>query len=111
MVFRWGSKGFSLNVNLDTNFVGLFFGFSPNSVFKQSILTGFEEIDKKVISPEDAIEFYRASLESLGCFGRTGKNLKWVIDKTYSEDKIEQFLAVIESVVSEIEEKGLKSAG
>lgn len=111
LVFRWGSKGFSLNVNLDTNFVGLFFGFPPNSVFKQSILTGFEEIDKKVNSPEDVIEFYRASLESLGCFGRTGKNLKWVIDKTYSEDKIEQFLAVIESVVSKIEEKGLKSAG
>lgn len=109
LMFRWGSKGFSLNVNLDTNFVALFFGFPPNSVFKQSIYTGFEEIDKKVNNSEDVIEFYKTSLENLSYFGRGGKNLKWVIDKTYSEDKIKQFLAIIESIMLKIKEEGLKS--
>ncbi|MFH1097481.1 MAG: endonuclease NucS domain-containing protein [Candidatus Desantisbacteria bacterium] len=108
LTFKWGSKGFSLNVELATGFIGLFFGYPPNSVFKQSIYTGFEEINKKVNSPEDVIEFCRTSLESLGYFVNAKSNLKWVIDKTYSEDKIKQFLAVIERVASKIKEKGLK---
>ncbi|MFH1963264.1 MAG: endonuclease NucS domain-containing protein [bacterium] len=108
LTFRWGSKGFSLNVELDTGFIGLFFGYPPNSVFKQSIYSGFEEINKKVNSPEDVIEFYRTSLKSLGCFVNAKSNLKWVIDKTYSEDEINHFLAAIERVISKIKEKGLK---
>jgi hypothetical protein len=109
LMFRWGSKGFSLNVELDTGFVGLFVGYPPNSVFKQIILTGFEEINKKVNNSEDVIESYRTSLEGLGCFSHTGKSLKWVIDNAYSEDRIKQFLAVIENVVLKIKEEGLKS--
>ncbi|MBU1753330.1 DUF91 domain-containing protein [bacterium] len=108
LTFRWGSKGFSLNVELDTGFIGLFFGYPPNSVFKQSIYSGFEEINKKVNNPEDVIEFCRTSLKSLGCFVNAKSNLKWMIDKTYSEDEINHFLAAIERVASKIKEKGLK---
>ncbi len=50
---KWIPKSLSdaklaLNLELDTGFVGLLFGFPPNSVFKQSIYTAFEEINKKV---------------------------------------------------------------
>jgi len=44
LMFRWGSKGFSLNLPFDNGFVGLCFGYPPTSVFKQSIYTGFEEM-------------------------------------------------------------------
>ncbi len=47
LMFRWGSKGFSLNLELDTGFVSLFFGYPPDSVFKQSIYAGIELITKK----------------------------------------------------------------
>lgn len=108
LMFRWGSKGFSLNVELDTAFVGLFFGYPPSSVFKQSIYTGFEEIAKKVNNPGEIIEFYNKHVENLGYFVKAKSNLKWVIDKAYSENEVKQFLGIIDEVISKIKERGLK---
>lgn len=42
LLYKWGSKGFSLNVGIDNDLVTLLFGYPPSSVFKQSIYTGFE---------------------------------------------------------------------
>lgn len=109
LMFRWGSKGFSLNVELDSNFVGLFFGYPPDSVFKQSIYTGFEEVNKKVNNPEAIIDFYRTNVENLGYFVNAKSNLKWVIDKPYTEDEIKNFLTIVENVISRIRENGLNS--
>jgi hypothetical protein len=106
--FRWGTKGFSLNLQLDNGLVGFVFGYPPNSVFKQSIYTGFEEISKKVNNPEGIIEYYKKSLENFNCFVSAKSNLKWVIDKPYSESEVQQFLGVIEKVILKIKEHGLK---
>lgn len=108
LMLRWGSKGFSLNVELDTGFVGLFFGYPHSSVFKQSIYTGFEEIAKKVNNPEDIIEFYKEFLEDSDYFVKAKSNLKWVIDKSYSENEVKLFLNIVEEVISKIKERGLK---
>jgi len=105
---RWGSKGFSLNVELDAGFVGLFFGYPPSSIFKQSIYTGFEEIIKKVNRSEEIIKFYKERLENLGYFIKAKSNLKWLIDKAYSENDVKHFLDVIEIVILKIKENGLK---
>ncbi len=88
LMFRWGSKGFSLNVELENGFVGLIFGYPPDSVFKQSIYTGFEEIIKKVNNAEKIVGYYRSSLERLDCFVPAKSNLKWVIDKDYADEYI-----------------------
>ncbi len=110
LLFRWGSKGFSLNLELDDGFVGLFFGYPPDSVFKQSIYTGFEEIDKKVNNSEQVVTWYRSSLESLGHFTNARSNLKWVIDKEYSDDQINNFLSIIEELILKIKENGLQTS-
>lgn len=108
LILKWGSKGFSLNVELDTGLVWLFLGFPPSSVYKQSILIGIEAIMKKVKDPDDIVEFLRDRLENLGYFVKAGSTLKWVIDKTYSEDEVKQFLGIIDEVISKIKERGLK---
>ncbi|MEA3500092.1 MAG: endonuclease NucS [Candidatus Marinimicrobia bacterium] len=108
LMFRWGSKGFSLNVELDTGFVSLFFGYPPDSVFKQSIYAGIELITKKVNDPEEIVEFFRENLKSLGYFIKAGTTLKWVIDKAYSENEVKQFIGIVEGVISKIKERGLK---
>ena len=108
LFFRWGSKGFSLNLELDNGFVGLFFGYPPDSVFKQSIYTGFEEINKKVNNPEEIVDFYRSNLENIEYFVPAKSNLKWVIDTKYSDEHINKFLKIIEEVMSKIKESGLQ---
>jgi hypothetical protein len=108
LVFRWGSKGFSLNLELNTGFVGLFFGYPPSSVFKQSIYTGFEEITKKVNNPENIITFYREEIKKLGFFVNAKSNLKWVIEKSYTKEEIKGFLDIIDMVTVKIIENGLK---
>ncbi|RJP27513.1 MAG: DUF91 domain-containing protein [Candidatus Omnitrophota bacterium] len=108
LFFRWGSKGFSLNMELENSFVGLFFGYPPHSVFKQSIYTGFEEIRKKVYDPENIVDFYRSKLESLGYFIKAQTNIKWMIDSEYQEERVENFLVIVEQVISRIKTHGLQ---
>jgi hypothetical protein len=103
LLFRWGSKGFSLNIEIGSGFVALFFGYPPDAVFKQSIYTGFESITKKVDNGESIVEFYRTSLEGLGHFVNAQSNLKWVIDKPYSDSEVSQFLRVVEDVITRVE--------
>ncbi len=109
LMFRWGSKGFSLNVKLDSGFVALFFGYPPSAVFKQSIYKGFEEITKKVNDSERVIEFYRGRLGDLGYFVNAKSNLKWLIDKPYSNEEVARFLEVVEDLIGKVKEQGLRS--
>ncbi|MBN2091089.1 DUF91 domain-containing protein [candidate division KSB1 bacterium] len=108
LLFRWGSKGFSLNYEFDNGFVGLIFGYPPDSVFKQSIYTGFEEINKKVNNPEEIVNYYRSNLENLGYFINAKSNLKWLIDADYTEEQITNFLNIVDKVISQINKNGLQ---
>ena len=109
LMFRWGSKGFSLNVSFENGFVALCFGYPPHSVFKQSIYTSFNEIEKKVNNSEKIIDTFKIELEKLKKFENAKSNQKWVITKKYSEEEIEQFLVVIKSLIEQIKNEGLKS--
>jgi hypothetical protein len=107
LLIRWGTKGFSLNVAFEHGFVGLLFGYPPNSVFKQSIYTGFEEIKKKVVGYDFVIEHYANRLNELNVFVRGGTNLKWLIDKPVEEELMSSFFSIIDEVVAMIKERGL----
>ena len=103
LIFRWGSKGFSLNLPFVGGFVGLCFGYPPSSVFKQSIYTGFEEIRKKVPNHENIISFYREQIESINCFVIAKSNYKWIIDESYKERDMEKYLSVLKHVIEKIQ--------
>lgn len=107
LMLRWGSRGFSLNLPFDNGFVGLCFGYPPNSVFKQSIYTGFEEITKKVNNPEKIISDYKTELKAQKNFEEGGHNLKWVITKK-SETEINNFIGTLKIIVEKIRKEGLK---
>ncbi len=109
LLLRWGSKGFSLNLTIKNEFVGLCFGYPPNSVFKQSIYSGFEEIRKKVNEPNDLINFYTNELTKTNFFQSAKSNLKWIIDKEYSTEIINQFTNILRQVITKIKTNGLKT--
>jgi hypothetical protein len=102
LIFRWGSKGFSLNLPLIGGFVGLCFGYPPSSVFRQSIYTGFEEIRKKVPNYEKIIFFYKEQIGSINCFVPAKSNYKWIIDESYKESYMEKYLAILKQVIEQI---------
>ncbi len=108
LLFRWGSKGFSLNVPFENAFVALCFGYPPNSVFKQSIYSGFEEITKKVNNSEKVISIYKNDLRKLKNFENAKTNLKWVISKKYSEKDIDDYIETLRSLLVQIKNNGLK---
>ena len=109
LIFRWGLKGFSLNKIFENGFVGLCFGYPPNSVYKQSLYTGFEEIGKKINNAESVIDFYRKELESFGKFEQAKSNLKWVINKEIKTSEIENYLNILKRVIEKIEVEGLRT--
>ena len=108
LMLKWGSRGFSLNVELDGGFVGLFVGYPPESVFKQTVYTEFEAITKKVSNPEDIIDFYTERLKNLGYFIKAKSNLKWTIDRAYTENEVDQFLGIVEEVIPKIKQSDLR---
>jgi len=108
LLCRWGSKGFSLNVGINNELVTLLFGYPPNSVFKQSIYTGFEMITKKVNNSDEIIDFYKTQIRNFGYFKDAGSISKWIINKSYSGEEIKKFLDIIEKIMLKIKENGLK---
>lgn len=105
LFFRWGSKGFSLNLPIKGGFVGICFGYPPDSVFKQTLYTGFEEIRKKINDPEPIIGFFRSQLEDSGKFISAKQNLKWVIDRPIAKNEIKVLFDIMESVIANIKKR------
>ena len=101
---RWGTKGFSLNVRLETDFVGLCCGYPPNSVYRQSIYIVIEEIRKKVKNGDEIILDYKKMLSSFNHFISAKSNYKWIIDKSFKEEYMIEFCAILSELKSKIEQ-------
>ncbi len=108
LFFRWGSKGFSMNLSVDNGFVAVCFGYPPDSVFKQSIYTGFEEIKKKVNNADNVILKFKDKLSEFGQFVSAKSNLKWIIDRDYPDADIDIFLSILKMIINNIRKEGLK---
>lgn len=108
LLFRWGNKGFSLNVNLDNGYVGLCFGYPPDSDVKQSIYCGFEQIVKKVVDGEEIADFYKDSLKETGFFQSAKSSMKWLINSPSDAERMETFIKILNELVEKINLKGLK---
>ncbi len=108
IILRWGVKGFSFNVSLDNELVGIFFGYPPNCPYKQSIITGFTQIEKKVKDKDDdLINFYKNEIIKLNVFnkkvGYLGANeLKWMIDNHIENSTLDKFIDIITEISNRI---------
>jgi hypothetical protein len=105
---HWGSKGFSINVDLDGNHINILSGWPQDSAFKQDVIyTSFAEILKKVRDAESIVEFYREELNKLGIFVPAGKELKCILTNDLKDDQRDKLLETLSLVAKKIKEKGL----
>jgi hypothetical protein len=111
MPIHWGTKGFSLNLEIDGSHVAICFGYPIESVYKQSIYTalrGRGGMALKTAVPEEVVKALWDAAESTGLFKPAGRELKCLINRKFSESEITSLLAWVEKIARTIREHGLK---
>jgi len=114
LIIKWGKTGFSLNAVDGKKHVPLCFGYNPNSVFKESIYTGFDFFSDNLKNADEMVEYFTNRLLELGNFQFVRKepskvckviNLKCRVDIKFNEKQVKGFLEIIEDVAKKIEWK------
>ncbi len=108
---HWGTRGFSLNVDIDGTHVVVCFGYPPDSVYKQSVYTvmaGRGNLLSKVEPPEDVVQSLFSEALATGLFQPAGRELKCLINRGFSEDEMTSLTDWCEKVAEVIRRYGLK---
>lgn len=94
MPVHWGTKGFSLNIDIDGVHVAFFYGYPPDSAYKQTLRTSLRDrggVEQKTAVPEDILQDLWKKAEDIGIFVPSGSDLKCHISRRFSEDEIKKF--------------------
>ena len=111
MPVHWGTKGFSINVDVEGTHIAICFGYPPDSVFKQTLRTSLRDsggLEKKTAVPEDMLQALRKQAAATGLFVPAGRGLKCHITRALTEEEIESLLKWFEAVEKEVRNYGLK---
>lgn len=111
MPIHWGTKGFSLNVDVDGTHVAVCFVYPPESVYKQTLRTTLRDrggVEKKSAVPEDEIQRLWKQAEATGLFVPAGRDLKCQITRPLTEPEIDNLVQWCESVEKAVKQHGLK---
>jgi len=107
---HWGTKGFSLNVDLDGTHVALCFGYPPSAVYRQSVYTalyGRGGLLSKVNVQDDTATKFFADARSTGLFKPAGRELRWPLDRAFTAEEIDSALQWLDRLAATVAERGL----
>lgn len=108
---HWGTKGFSLNVNLEGTHVAFCFGYPPNSVFQQSLYTalvGRGGLLSKIDISDEEIQSLSAEAQNSGLFQPAGRELKCLITRPFTDKEIDWLVSWLMKVTQTIHKQGLR---
>ncbi len=111
MPIHWGTKGFSLNVDIGGTHVAICFVYPPDSVYKQTLRTTLRDrggVEKKTAVPEETIQALWKKAEATKLFVPAGRDLKCHITRKLTDIEVDSLLAWCESVENEVRKHGLK---
>jgi len=108
---RWGSKGFSVNVNPNGVHFKFCYGYPPDSVFGQSIYTRlFDSAFRTRVNSGEAIARELATkAKATDLFVPAGNEFKCSISRALTDKEVDALLVWIVSAADRIEEAGLRS--
>ncbi len=108
---HWGTKGFSLNVDIQGTHVAVCFGYPPNAVFRQSLYTaliGRGGLLSKVDVSEEVVVALGKEAQSTGLFQPAGREYKCLINREFSLGEIDTLLKWLGKAIGVVKEYGLK---
>lgn len=111
MPVHWGTKGFSLNVDLNETHVAIFYCYPPASVYRQSIYTavmGAGGMSSKTAVPDEEIQNLLKQGEATGLFQPAGHELKCLINRSFTDDEINRILCWCKQVAATVTKYGLR---
>jgi hypothetical protein len=108
MPIQWGSRGFSLNADLDGTHIAVFFCYPPASVYKQSIYTNRAGISTRTLVPDDEISRMWNLAQATGLFRPAVDEMKCLINRPFTEADVDKILAWCEEAAATIARHGLK---
>lgn len=111
LAIHWGTKGFSLNVDLDGNHTVFAYGYPPHCVFKQSVYTalvGNGGLLSKIDASDAVIRELLADTEETGLFEPAGHEYKCPIDHAFSQADMDRLLSWCQRMIGAIKEHGLR---
>ena len=113
MSIRWGTRGFSVGVDVDGARVVVGYAYPLGSVFKQSFFTALRDragIGRKTAASGEVIDRLRNSAEATGLFTSAGRDLKCPVDREFTGHEMTALVAWCESVQEAIVEHGLRAS-
>lgn len=108
---HWGTKGFSLNVDIQGTHVAVCYGYPPSAVYRQSVYTalvGRGGLLSKVDVAENIATDLGNQAMSTGLFQPAGREFKCLIDREFSNDEIEKLQEWLNKTANIVKENGLK---
>jgi len=111
MPIHWGTKGFSLNTDVDGTHVALCYAYPPDSVHRQSLRTSLRDVGgvgRKSAVPEETIQALWKQAEATGLFVPAGRDLKCLITRPLTDAEIDALIQWCESVEQAVKAHGLK---
>ncbi len=97
---HWGSRGFSMNVELNGSRVPICYGYPATSVYTQSVYTAFADLKRKVRGGAELVQGCRPSLEAAGFVAARGE-VKLMLTGSVTSDAVITILGDLEARVRE----------
>ena len=111
MPIHWGTKGFSLNVDVEGTHIAICAVYPPDSVYRQSVLTRLYQVGgvaRKSAVTQEILECLWEQALSTGLFSPAGQELKCVIGRRLHDSEVQALLTWCDSVQEAVTKHGLK---
>ncbi|PKL66714.1 MAG: hypothetical protein CVV28_09960 [Methanobacteriales archaeon HGW-Methanobacteriales-1] len=108
MVMKWGTKGFSLNVEIGGKTVSLLQGYSALAKYDQCILSTNSHIINKVNDGDKIVEDY-LKITELKNFDKNKYDFIYKINQKIGQNDLEEFKSILSKTISSIKENGLSN--
>jgi len=104
---HWGTKGFTLNVNVDGKHVALCYCYGLKAMGGQTVWTSFTDIINKVKGGEGIVNALRERLRQTGIFSETQKEMKINFQQKLTDTQINDLTDTLVDLANSIESNGL----